>query len=144
MITIRQMDISDYDSVMTLWGQTENLSLKDADSRASIAAYLAKNPGLSFVAIDGQHIVGAVLVGTDGRRGYLQHLAVDLHYRGQKIAQRLVQSATEALAQQGIAKTHLFVLSNNLSAQDFYLKLGWQARDEIRMFSFNSSENQYV
>lgn len=144
MITIRQMDISDYDSVMTLWGQTENLSLKDADSRASIAAYLAKNPGLSFVAIDGQHIVGAVLVGTDGRRGYLQHLAVDLHYRGQKIAQRLVQSATEALAQQGIAKTHLFVLSNNLSAQDFYLKLGWQARDEIRMFSFNSSDNQYV
>lgn len=144
MITIRQMDISDYNSVMTLWGQTENLSLKDADSRASIAAYLAKNPGLSFVAIDGQHIVGAVLVGTDGRRGYLQHLAVDLHYRGQKIAQRLVQSATEALAQQGIAKTHLFVLSNNLSAQDFYLKLGWQARDEIRMFSFNSSENQYV
>lgn len=149
MITIRQMDISDYDSVMTLWGQTENLSLKDADSRASIAAYLAKNPGLSFVAIDGQpiggkDIVGAVLVGTDGRRGYLQHLAVDLHYRGQKIAQRLVQSATEALAQQGIAKTHLFVLSNNLSAQDFYLKLGWQARDEIRMFSFNSSDNQYV
>ncbi|WP_172566029.1 GNAT family N-acetyltransferase [Vibrio navarrensis] len=144
MITIRQMDISDYDSVMTLWGQTENLSLKDADSRASIAAYLAKNPGLSFVAIGGQDIVGAVLVGTDGRRGYLQHLAVDLHYRGQKIAQRLVQSATEALAQQGIAKTHLFVLSNNLSAQDFYLKLGWQARDEIRMFSFNSSDNQYV
>lgn len=144
MITIRQMDISDYDSVMTLWGQTENLSLKDADSRASIAAYLAKNPGLSFVAIDGQDIVGAVLVGTDGRRGYLQHLAVDLHYRGQNIGQRLVQSATEALAQQGIAKTHLFVLSNNLSAQDFYLKLGWQARDEIRMFSFNSSDNQYV
>ncbi|EJL6400104.1 GNAT family N-acetyltransferase [Vibrio navarrensis] len=144
MITIRQMDISDYDSVMTLWGQTENLALKDADSRASIAAYLTKNPGLSFVAIDGQDIVGAVLVGTDGRRGYLQHLAVDLHYRGQKIAQRLVQSATEALAQQGIAKTHLFVLSNNLSAQDFYLKLGWQARDEIRMFSFNSSDNQYV
>nr|WP_232349202.1 GNAT family N-acetyltransferase [Vibrio navarrensis] len=138
------MDISDYDSVMTLWGQTENLALKDADSRASIAAYLTKNPGLSFVAIDGQDIVGAVLVGTDGRRGYLQHLAVDLHYRGQKIAQRLVQSATEALAQQGIAKTHLFVLSNNLSAQDFYLKLGWQARDEIRMFSFNSSDNQYV
>lgn len=144
MITIRQMDISDYDSVMTLWGQTENLSLKDADSRASIAAYLAKNPGLSFVAIDGQDIVGAVLVGTDGRRGYLQHLAVDLHYRGQNIGQRLVQSATEALTQQGIAKTHLFVLSNNLSAQDFYLKLGWQARDEIRMFSFNSSDNQYV
>ncbi|EOU2462936.1 GNAT family N-acetyltransferase [Vibrio navarrensis] len=144
MITIRQMDISDYDSVMTLWGQTENLSLKDADSRASIAAYLAKNLGLSFVAIDGQDIVGAVLVGTDGRRGYLQHLAVDLHYRGQNIGQSLVQSATEALAQQGIAKTHLFVLSNNLSAQDFYLKLGWQARDEIRMFSFNSSDNQYV
>ncbi|EJL6393596.1 GNAT family N-acetyltransferase [Vibrio navarrensis] len=144
MITIRQMDISDYDSVMTLWGQTENLSLKDADSRASIAAYLAKNPGLSFVAIDGQDIVGAVLVGTDGRRGYLQHLAVGLHYRGQNIGQSLVQSATEALAQQGIAKTHLFVLSNNLSAQDFYLKLGWQARDEIRMFSFNSSDNQYV
>ncbi|MBF4308083.1 GNAT family N-acetyltransferase, partial [Vibrio anguillarum] len=83
MITIREMDISDYDSVIDLWRQTESLSLRDADSKQSIESYLNRNSGLSFVALSGNNIIGAVLVGTDGRRGYLQHLAVSSEFRGQ-------------------------------------------------------------
>jgi len=49
MITIREMDISDYQAVIELWGQTDNLSLRDADSEQNIAAYLERNPRLSFV-----------------------------------------------------------------------------------------------
>ncbi|MBF4328678.1 GNAT family N-acetyltransferase, partial [Vibrio anguillarum] len=63
------MDISDYDSVIDLWCQTESLSLRDADSKQSIESYLNRNSGLSFVALSGNNIIGAVLVGTDGRRG---------------------------------------------------------------------------
>ncbi len=62
MITIREMNISDYQAVIALWGQTDNLSLRDADSEQNIAAYLERNPALSFVALDGDTIVGAVLV----------------------------------------------------------------------------------
>ncbi len=141
MVTLREMEIADYQAVTSLWAETESLSLRDADSQHNIQLYLERNKGLSFVAIDHSEIIGAVLVGTDGRRGYLQHLAVSSQYRGCGIGKELINQATEALAAIGISKTHLFVLNENRAAQGFYAKLGWFPRDEIRMFSFNSSEN---
>jgi len=144
VITIREMDISDYDSVIDLWCQTESLSLRDADFKQSIESYLNRNSGLSFVALSGNKIIGAVLVGTDGRRGYLQHLAVSSEFRGQKIGKALVEKSVDALTSIGVSKTHLFVYSNNVNAQNFYEKLGWLPRDEIRMYSFNNSSNPNV
>ncbi|TOL77606.1 GNAT family N-acetyltransferase, partial [Vibrio parahaemolyticus] len=94
---------------------------------------------LSFVALDGNNVVGAILVGTDGRRGYVQHLAVNSSCRGQGIGAALISRAVDALSEIGIAKTHLFVANENINAQAFYEKLGWFARDEVRMFSFNTS-----
>ncbi len=144
MVTIREMEIADYQAVTTLWAETESLSLRDADSQHNIQLYLERNKGLSFVAVDGSEIIGAVLVGTDGRRGYLQHLAVSSQYRGCGVGKRLINQATDSLAAIGISKTHLFVLSDNQAAQGFYVKLGWFLRDEVRMFSFNSSANVNV
>ncbi|MGD8232005.1 GNAT family N-acetyltransferase [Vibrio sp. TRT 1302] len=144
MVNIREMEIADYDKVIALWGQTEGMSIRDADSRESIANYLERNPELSFVAEINSEIVGAVLVGTDGRRGYLQHLAVSPQCRGKKLGRRLVDQAVNALAKIGIPKTHLFVYNDNINAQQFYQRLGWFARDEVRMYSFNSSSNNNV
>ncbi|EOW9232474.1 GNAT family N-acetyltransferase, partial [Vibrio cholerae] len=107
-------------------------------------AYLKRNQGLSFVAVSDSLVIGAVLVGTDGRRGYVQHLAVSSDFRGQGIGKSLIQKATDALSKIGISKTHLFVLIENVAAQDFYTKLDWYPRDEIRMFSYNSSSNPEV
>ncbi len=144
MITFREMHIDDYQAVIDLWMATESMRLRDSDSKSSIESYLNRNPGLSFVAFDEQTLVGAVLVGTDGRRGYLQHLAVAEPNRGQGIGKSLVELAVSALARQGIAKTHLFVFNHNVKAQALYEKLGWFARDEVRMYSFNSSVNDNV
>ena len=144
MVKIREMHIEDYESVINLWCQTEGMSIRDADSKESIASYLERNAGLSFVAESDETIVGAVLVGTDGRRGYLQHLAVDTNFRGQKLGCQLVSEAVNALAGLGIPKTHLFVYNDNINAQQFYEKLGWFPRDEVRMYSYNSSSNNNV
>lgn len=141
---VREMQASDYEAVMALWQTTESMALKEADSEANITRYLARNPGLSFVAEQQGQVVGAVLVGTDGRRGYLQHLAVAQSMRGQGIGKQLIEHAVAGLAQQGVAKTHLFVANENSSAQGFYQRLGWFARDEVRMFSFNSSTEQNI
>ncbi|SHO57260.1 GNAT family N-acetyltransferase [Vibrio quintilis] len=140
----REMEIADYPQVMALWSNTESMSLREADSRENISAYLARNPGLSFVACLGNQIVGAVLTGTDGRRGYLQHLAVDKTQRGQGIGKQLVASCVAALEKQGIAKTHLFVARENVSARKFYELSGWYPRDEVRMYSFNASADLNV
>ncbi|MDR9830890.1 GNAT family N-acetyltransferase [Vibrio sp. FNV 38] len=144
MALIREMDISDYSQVIELWSETEAMLLRDADSRENIGKYLERNPNLSFVALDSGTIVGAILVGTDGRRGYVQHLAVSSTCRGKGIGGKLISSAVDALEKIGIAKTHLFVANENLSAQSFYANLGWFPRDEVRMFSFNSSDSGNV
>lgn len=144
MVKIREMDIADYDDVIKLWGQTEGMSLRDADSKESINNYLIRNPNLSFVAVSANEIVGAVLVGTDGHRGYLQHLAVSSNFRGKNLGRELVSQAISALANVGVPKTHLFVYNENVNAQQFYEKLGWFPRDEVRMYSYNSSSNNNV
>jgi len=68
-IEFRELRPSDYEEVRALWLGTEGLVLREADDRGPILAYLAQNEGLSFVAVDGGRVVGAVLTGTDGRRG---------------------------------------------------------------------------
>ncbi|MGF1736546.1 GNAT family N-acetyltransferase [Photobacterium satsumensis] len=140
MALIREMDISDYPQVIKLWSETEAMQLRDADSHQNISKYLSLNPGLSFVAMDNTKITGAILAGTDGRRGYIQHLAVCSTCQGLGIGAKLLLSAIDALKEQGIPKTHLFVANENINAQHFYEKLGWFPRDEVRMYSFNSSD----
>lgn len=140
-VVYREMQVSDYDNVMALWLQTEHMLIREADSRENITLYLDKNPNMSFVAQQHGKIIGAVLAGTDGRRGYLQHLAVDAEHRGQRIGKSLVEKVTQSFAQIGISKTHLFVNTDNEQAQQFYQSMGWEVRKEVKMYSFNASAN---
>lgn len=142
MIQYRPMKIDDYDAVMALWLQTDEMLLREADSQTNIGGYLARNQNLSFVAEnENNEIIGVILAGTDGRRGYIQHLSVALEWRSQGIGRDLIAKAVKALKEIGIAKTHLFVNIANENAKKFYQRLGWQVREEVRMYSFNSSDN---
>jgi ribosomal protein S18 acetylase RimI-like enzyme len=134
-VDVRPFQPQDYEQVMTLWQATEGLTLREADSRDAIVAYLGRNPGLSFVACDADMVVGAVLAGTDGRRGYLQHLAVAPAYRGRGIARVLAERVVGALRAAGIAKCHLMVRRENEAAKAFWAHLGWKVRHDISVMS---------
>ena len=87
-VAIQAMSIGDYDEVFALWQAGDGIGLSGSDSRAGIGGFLAANPGLSLVArIDGQ-LVGAMLCGQDGRRGYIHHLAVSQSHRRKGIGAR--------------------------------------------------------
>ncbi|MGF1729411.1 GNAT family N-acetyltransferase [Photobacterium kasasachensis] len=144
MIQYREMEISDYQGVINLWTASDGMTLRDADSQENIDMYLQRNQGLSFVAIHNSQIIGAVLAGTDGRRGYLQHLSVSSAYQSRGIGLKLIDHVISALGNIGISKTHLFVHNANERAQHFYQKMGWFPRDEVRMFSYNSSTNSDI
>lgn len=132
----RRMQITDYDSVMQLWRDCEGISLRDADSRDGIRRYLERNPGLSFVAEDGAGIFGSIMAGHDGKRGYIQHLAVDESQRKHGVATTLVELCLDALKVQGIEKSHVHVLKANQAGRAYWSARGWTERAEIVMYSF--------
>jgi predicted N-acetyltransferase YhbS len=66
------MNFTDYEHVVRLFREEGGMTSRGADREASTQRYLERNPGLSFVAIDGEQIIGSIMAGHDGRRGYLQ------------------------------------------------------------------------
>jgi len=132
-IKITEMTIADYDEVFALWESTEGMGLhpEDVDSRNGIARYLDRCPGLSFVARDEAKLVGAVLCGTDGRKGYLSHLVVCPGHRKRGIGTALVDRSLTALKDMGIRKCNLFALAQNESGLEFWKKGGWRCYAEF-------------
>lgn len=138
---VDEMTASDYDAVRVLLESTAGITRRSADSRESTERYLARNPGMSFVARTGGRVVGCVMCGHDGRRGYLQHLAVEPSFRRRGIGSRLVGRCLDALQTAGIDKTHLDVLAGNQAAQSYWARRGWHKRDDIVRFSFINSDD---
>ncbi|MCS4250465.1 MULTISPECIES: GNAT family N-acetyltransferase [unclassified Pseudomonas] len=142
MVNIRVMSTADYDAVLELMQDTPGISLRDADSREATERYLARNPGMSFVAQDSDRLVACVMCGHDGRRGYLQHLLVLPAYRRQGIAQVLVQRCLTELEQLGIHKCHLDVFKTNTEAARYWQGQGWTLRTDIDRYSFTRVGNE--
>jgi len=132
---IQPMTIEDYDEVYALWQSSEGIGLSAADSRAGIARFLERNPGLAFVARRSPDLAGAVMVGEDGRRGYLYHLAVSPSHRRQGIGRSLVETCMAALRQRGIQKCHIFVYGANQAGLAFWDQLAFQLRPDLVIMS---------
>lgn len=139
---IRPYTIDRYDDVMALMHRTAGVSIRDADSRPATERYLARNPGMSFLCIDGERIVGCAMCGHDGRRGYLQHVIVDEAYRGRGIAHELVEHCLAELLEVGIEKTHIDVFVDNDLANRYWMRRGWQQRHDIFRYSMNRSARE--
>jgi ribosomal protein S18 acetylase RimI-like enzyme len=132
---IREMTLREYDDILALWQASGGIGLSDSDSRESLAGFLRRNPGLSLVAwADGQ-LVGAVLCGQDGRRGYIHHLAVRRSHRRRGVGRALAEGCLSALRAVGIDKCHLFVFSRNRGAISFWERIGWSQRTDLIMMS---------
>jgi putative acetyltransferase len=139
-ITISPFTISDYDEAYALWSVTPGIGLSSVDSRKAIQHYLDANPGSSFVAREDGRLVGAVLCGTDRRRGYLNHLAVASSHRGQNLGRELVAHCLTALKSKGIVKCHIFVYRNNMEGTAFWEKIGWKKRTDLDIMSIDIPE----
>ncbi|HTS22537.1 MAG TPA: GNAT family N-acetyltransferase [Casimicrobiaceae bacterium] len=126
--TIRAMTIVDYPEVRALWERSEGVSLSESDTPEAVAAFLARNPGLSAVAASAAGaIAGAVLCGHDGRRGYLHHLAVSAGLRRRGISRQLIEFCFAGLAAEKIPKCNVFVLRESASSIAFWAHNGWIA-----------------
>jgi N-acetylglutamate synthase len=135
--TISEMTKEDYAEAYALWQRLPGIGLSDADSSCAIGRFLERNPGLCFVARQAGEMVGTCLAGSDGRRGYLYHLAVDPKVRRQGIGQALVEKTLEALKALSIHKCHIMVFNDNELGLSFWQASGWKKRDDIAILSYD-------
>lgn len=131
-MNIRLMTIVDYERVYTLWLNTPNMGLNDIDdSKEGIAKYLLRNPKTCFVAEKDGDIIGVILCGHDGRRGYIHHAAVAQNEQGCGVGASLVSAALVALEGEGISKATLVVFEKNEKGNAFWEKQGFTARPDL-------------
>jgi N-acetylglutamate synthase len=142
-IIVRAFRIEDYDAVIALWRRTEGVGLNESDTRSAIAAYLRRNPPFSFVAEKDGRIVGAVLCGHDGRRGYLHHLAVARQHRQLGIGRQLVNACLAKLRKAGIQKGNIFIFANNAAGMKFWARTGWKLRTELRVMQIRLDDGRH-
>jgi ribosomal protein S18 acetylase RimI-like enzyme len=126
------MTIDDYEKVYALWINTPNMGLNNIDdSKEGIAKYLARNPHTCFVSeLDGT-IIGVILSGHDGRRGYIHHTAVAGNEQRRGVGAALVNAAVCALKQEGINKVALVVFGRNENGNVFWEKQGFTMRPDL-------------
>jgi ribosomal protein S18 acetylase RimI-like enzyme len=132
---IREFSSADITPALDLWRRTDGIGLSAADRPENLQDFLARNPGLSHVAVNGADLIGTVLCGTDGRRGYIHHLAVAAASRRAGIGRALLDAALTALKRSGIQKCHAFVSQSNPFVTLFWTPAGWERREELRIYS---------
>lgn len=129
---IRIMKASDYDEVYKLWINTKGMGLNNLDdSREGIERFLKRNPNTCFVAEEDSKIVGVIIAGNDGRRGYIYHTCVAEELRRRGIAKALVDNVLSAMQVEGINKLALLVFERNEIGNTFWESVGFEKREDI-------------
>lgn len=131
-MNIRVMTIEDYENVYELWMSCKNMGFNNLDdSREGIKKFLERNPQTSFVAEDKNRIIGIILSGYDGRRGYIYHMSVAEDYRRNGVATKLLENCLAALKTEGINKVALLVFNRNEVGNAFWERQGFTIREDV-------------
>lgn len=127
---IRQFAEADTAAVIVLWG-ARGLTRPWNDPVADIERKLRVQPELFLVAEDAGEIVGSVMAGYDGHRGWLYYLASAAERAGEGIGRALVAEAEARLAAMGCPKVQLMVRSENTGVVSYYDALGYEGSDVV-------------
>ncbi|WP_424630210.1 GNAT family acetyltransferase [Bradyrhizobium sp. SYSU BS000235] len=122
-----------FDGVDALWREAfPNDSAWNA-ARVSIPEKLKVQPDLLLVAVEGDHVLGSVMAGYDGHRGWISRIAVLRSHRLTGIGQALIQKAERRLAALGCIKINLQVVGSNEAVLGFYKQAGYEVEERISM-----------
>lgn len=130
---VRAYKEADHDQVVALW----RTAFPDAPARndpvRDIARKLAVQPELFLVASVDRRVVGTVMAGFDGHRGWVHLVAVDPHHRRRGVGTALMRRAEELLDGMGCPKLNLQVRSSAPEVVGFYESLGFAVEERISM-----------
>lgn len=139
-IRIREYDQQDFDEVVRIWNESGILP-SPSDSCPELERARHRDPDLFLVAVQGRKVVGVVLGRFDGRRGWIQHLAVAPSARHLGLGRRLVTEVERRLFERGCPKVNLHVEPSNEAVCSFYERLGYDRRNLIFMQKWLRTDN---
>jgi ribosomal protein S18 acetylase RimI-like enzyme len=119
--------------VIRLWRDVFGYAAAHSDPGLTIDKKLAVADGMFFVALNQGCVVGTVLAGYDGHRGWLYSLAIHPMHRQQGLGKALVAHAEETLANKGCMKVNLQIMGGNEAVTAFYESLGFTVEPRISM-----------
>jgi ribosomal protein S18 acetylase RimI-like enzyme len=119
--------------VIQLWENVFGYETAHNTPSLAIDKKLAVRDGLFFLALAEGSVVGTILAGYDGHRGWLYSVAVHPFYRKQGLGTSLVRYAEQALTLRGCMKINLQIVSGNQSVAAFYTSLGYAAEQRVSM-----------
>ena len=132
MIQIRKFRLSDYEEIVNLWQKT-GLVLRPGDDLEGIRLKLKRDRDLFLIAEKDHKIVGVVIGAWDGRRGWINHLAVSPNFQRLGVARSLLDEVERRLANKGALKVNAQVYRRNKVSLDFFGALGYEVHADLLM-----------
>ena len=118
------------DAVVDLWRKC-SLVVPQNDPVEDIQRKLVFQPDLFFVALLDGKVIGSIMVGYEGHRGWMNYLAVLPEHQRRGYGRKLVEKAVDELKRLGCLKVNLQVRRSNVSVIEFYKHLGFKDDDVV-------------
>ena len=123
---------ADEPAVVELWRRCD-LTRPQNDPHKDVARKLRVQPHLFLVATDGDTVVGSVMAGYEGHRGWINYLAVSPDHRRRGVGRALMAEAERLLGAAGCPKINLQVRTTNAAVIEFYRAIGFAVDDVVSM-----------
>lgn len=129
---IREFKVEDYDDAVKLWKAT-GLIIRPGDELEGIKLKLERDPDLFMIAEENGEILGVVMGAWDGRRGWINHLAVRPEHQRKGIGTALIHELEKRLTGKGAKKVNAQIYQWNQKSIEFFKALGYEVHSDLIM-----------
>ena len=139
-LQVREAAVGDEDAVVDLWFAC-GLVAAHNNPRADFRFARDRAGSEVLIGVDAdKQVIGSVMVGHDGHRGWLYYVACAPGARGQGVGRAMVQAGERWLTGRGVRKVHLMVRETNTAVVSFYERLGYEDMPRVLMSKWLKSE----
>ncbi len=124
-LRFKNFEMGDFDAVIALW-QAAGIILSRSDTQTGLAQKLERDPDLFFIMTDADNqIIGCVMGTFDGRRGWINHLAIDPKRQGEGLGKLMIRQLEDRFRKAGCEKVNLLIEPTNSAVQAFYERIDY-------------------